>query len=470
MDKLLLNKDRLLVGIFSTSQQVKYGKTSSGKPIYMIKPIDKSLPSFWMTFGSHQKGKLVVLFKYSEKLSTNKNTLPFGELYRIIGPATDNLITALLYNHQIFRKDLKIKLTINPQELNIKRKDLTDLNIFSIDPKGCVDIDDALSIEKINNKYIVGVHIAQPIYWLTKNDIIERYKCAFSTLYVENNIELWSKEIVMESSLIANKIRPAYSILFTIEDNKIINTESFPSMIINKLNTNYEEIDYPHIKELNILSEKILNKQLDSHELVAEWMVLTNNYIGKTFKNIPYRVQSISNNMDVSDNEIKKLFNNFSMESAEYSYDKEYHASLDLIKYTHFTSPIRRIIDTIIHYSITYNDTFDIDIDRINFLDKQTKKFHRQIEFNKIVDNIKDFDTIGWLYKKMNNIWLVYFKELGLVKVIVVDNKLAYLVKQEEYDKYIIGNSYPFKIYKKEGFLPSEKILIVPDIILYEKY
>lgn len=39
--------------------------------------------------------------------------------------------------------------------------DLREKNIFTIDPVTAKDLDDALSIEKINdNDYLIGVHIA----------------------------------------------------------------------------------------------------------------------------------------------------------------------------------------------------------------------------------------------------------------------------------------------------------------------
>ena len=41
------------------------------------------------------------------------------------------------------------------------RRDFRDLNVCSIDPPGCTDIDDALHIRELpNGNYEVGVHIA----------------------------------------------------------------------------------------------------------------------------------------------------------------------------------------------------------------------------------------------------------------------------------------------------------------------
>jgi len=179
MDLTKLN-NRILVGLLSTSQQVKLGKTKSGKPIFLVSPLDKSLPKFWMTYGGKLQGKIVVLFKFKEIKDANL----IGELHSVIGLATnENLSKALIYHYEINRKNNELTGEINSNEYKIERKDLTHLNIFSIDPKGCIDIDDALSIEKIDDYYKVGVHIAQPICWLTKDEIIEKSKVAFSTLY-----------------------------------------------------------------------------------------------------------------------------------------------------------------------------------------------------------------------------------------------------------------------------------------------
>ncbi len=464
--------NRILVGTLSTSQQVKLGKTKSGKPIFLVSPLDKKLPKFWMTYGGKLQGKIIVLFKFKEIKDNNL----MAELYNVIGLANEeNLSKALMYHYEINRKETELNCKLNDNESKITRKDLSHLNVFSIDPKGCIDIDDALSIEKENSTYKVGVHIAQPICWLTKQEIEEKAKIAFSTLYCESNVELWNKKIVENSSLEKNKTKFAYSTIFTIKDNTIDFIESFPSIIIPKINTCYEEIDFSDIQDLLKLTKQIINKDIDSHELVSFWMIQTNNFIGKKYTDIPLRVQKeiISEKMLDIDPKIKNTFLQFNQESASYSssLDETFHSSLKLDNYTHFTSPIRRIIDTIIHYQITYNQKIEIDLVRINLLDKHTIKFHRQMKLNEIInsipENINNEETNGWIYKKLSNYkWLVYFENIGLLKVDIVDKKLEYLIKDEESEKYKIGFSYPFKIYKKPGFLPNEKILIVPGFSL----
>jgi hypothetical protein len=250
----------------------------------------------------------------------------------------------------------------------------------------------------------------------------------------------------------------------TVENNKIINTESYPSIIINKLNTDYDSINYPNIMECKSITEKIINKGIDSHELVSYWMIQANQYIGNTFDKMIFRTQ---NKKEIEEKEldpqIKQIFSQVQQEGASYSYDKDYHHSLGLTKYTHMTSPIRRIVDTIIHWNITYPDSqiiFD-SLDKINILDKKTKKFHRQLNLIDIINKLPDIsEKIGWLYSRDNNKCMIYFEDIGFMKVKLWNDKFDYLKQDEDFSKYIIGKSYNFKIEKVNGILPNNRIWI----------
>ena len=112
-------------------QQVKYGKTKAGKPIYQIHPLKKILPPFWITYGGNLTGRLIIEFKFKEW--PNDSKLPFAETVSIIGILDDSiLIKTLLKHYQVDRKDFSNKLEINHFEKSIERKNLKDLTIFSI--------------------------------------------------------------------------------------------------------------------------------------------------------------------------------------------------------------------------------------------------------------------------------------------------------------------------------------------------
>ena len=163
----------MIIGYFSTSQQITYGKTKNNKIIYLVKPFDNTLPPYLVPYGGKLKGKLIIVFDIN------------GSIMRVIGLMNEsNIIITLQYNYNIYRKKLNIDpLQLNILEEQIIRKEIYDRIIFSIDPLECKDVDDALSFYFENNIYIVSIYIAQPIIWLSENIMMNRLHTAFSTLY-----------------------------------------------------------------------------------------------------------------------------------------------------------------------------------------------------------------------------------------------------------------------------------------------
>jgi hypothetical protein len=160
---------------------------------------------------------------------------------------------------------------------------------------------------------------------------------------------------------------------------------------------------------------------------------------------------------------------------AVYSLTDDYHSSLDIKRYVHFTSPIRRIIDTIIHWNICYDDKIVINLDRINFLDKQTKKFHRDMHMIEVINGLSDerskqsleptskpsgFDEQekeGYVYEINHNKMIVYFHNIGFLKVKLWSDKFNFLEYKNEYK---IGSKINCTINKIPGFLPKDRLLV----------
>lgn len=443
-------RKKILVGYFSTSQLTTFGKTKSGAKIFLVKSFTANLPNFLISYKGKLKGKIIIRFKY---LHWNKK-LPTGTIVDVLGIMNQhNLIKTLMFHYNIYPKKIKII----PEEQKINRINYTNLNTCSIDPIGCQDIDDALSLEIKKNKVFVGVHIAQPIYYLNKDTIKKRLETQFSTLYLDKNINLWGDEITKLSSLSLNEIKPAYSIIFEIQDNKIVNITNNPSFVKNKYVLNYES-ENKLVDQLIFYTSKLTSIK-DTHDLVSYWMVKVNTFMGNKYKNskLPFRI----NNSDIKclNDSIENIFKSRDIETSSYSFSENKHKVLGVENYIHFTSPIRRIIDTLNHYYITYQEKIHFNLCELNDLDQRTKRFHRMIELNKKVNNLPDeLETIGYFYKLIkDNICEIYTKELGFVRLELYKLKFEYKTIKKEYNK---GDSIKIKIIKKKGFLPFEKYFI----------
>lgn len=490
-----VRESKSLIGIFSTSQTQRFGKNKRGNVIFLVSPLDNKLPSFLISYGGKLKGKIAVKFKFTHW----EQKLPSGEIIDVIGNYNEeNMLPILMYHYNVYPKRIKNKELIkNPLEETITRRKYNS-NIFSIDPDNCMDIDDALSIDIINNITIIGVHIAQPICWITEDDIKSKMNTQFSTLYLyETRKDLWGDQVTNEASLFEGQEKPAYTTLYYYEDNKLVKTEDFPSTITNTKKLSYDNAhNFEYAERLKIFTQE-LTKVKDYHELVSYWMLLTNKTIGNKFaeanKKIPYRVNSEklsfeNPNFEGLSLDIRNKFSSKKIEAASYSIDDNRHATLNVENYCHFTSPIRRLIDTYIHYYLTYcfdTNILDFDCISMNYLDQQTKKFHRELDLNKSINLIFEksniCDAVGYIYQFIsNNVIEVYLlpingHEIGFVKVKLYHHKFDYLIDKEKDDnkltltlseekiEYYIGQKINLKLQKLEATLPKNKLLISLD-------
>ena len=491
-------RNKLIIGYFSTSQQVKFGKTKSGNTIYQVTTFDQNLPYFLVSYGGKLVGKIIITFKFKDW----NNALPKGEIVNVIGLYDEsNLINTLQYINSIYRKNIfkSSEYKLNDFESKIKRE-LINTTVFSIDPVDCIDVDDALSIDETDDSWIVGVYIAQPICWLSESELMTRSIDSFSTLYSQpfaSNNNLWGDQITKNASLTQGEIKPVYYIKFIINKFSKQISEIFhgPGQIINSIKTDYEScLSYPIIKKLFGITSFLSNEIIDTHQLVSYWMVKANNFLGSFQKlkelNIPYRImkkeETGTNNFgNIIDSDIRQIFLNRTNESAIYQINCEtnYHSGLEKFDYIHFTSPIRRVIDCLIHWCLTYNvnfgsllEKYSLDIQHFNSLDSNTKKYHNNIKLLNCINELKwDQDDMieidGVIYEKFEdkNIWTIWTNELGFQRVKMWDNKFDYLKDanfKKSIDKINIGDRLKLKIYRKTGFLPKEKILIVSSLNL----
>ena len=288
--------------------------------------------------------------------------------------------------------------------INSVATNLTHLKTYTIDNSQTIEIDDAISLEKLSGHYKLWIHIASPASHIEYESAIDKKaRKLISTVYLSTNTLYMLPKILINNkfNLIDNQERKSLSlgVIFN-DDGSVSYSEIVQSIIKVNYRLSYPEadelIDYAPKEEedLSIISTllqhrkcwrmnlgaieilesygkfiledkistlKIIDQTL-SRQLISEAMILYGNIISDYTKinkiPVPYRVQDGVDK--VSGDNIKEsknnVLNNFllkkNMGKTYYSINPMKHHSLGLTSYLHATSPIRRYADLLVHYQL----------------------------------------------------------------------------------------------------------------------
>ena len=389
--------------------------------------------------------KVVVSFTSSRQDKEYINANLVRRIGHITDPGID--ILSIVADHEIeteftesYLDELaKLPTSVSEKDL-VDRRDLRDKMIFTIDGDDTKDIDDAISIEKLDNGNIkLGVHIADVSNYIKENSVLdlEARKRGTSTYLVDRVIPMFHHQISNGiCSLNPDEDRLTISCEMEIDDKgKLVDYEIFPSVIhsrkqmtYKKVNEILEENKIPEgyeefadtLKRMNELAHTIREERLkrgaidfdtdeakiiadtdgkavdvilrdrgEGERLIEDFMVCANETVASHFfyMDLPslYRVHGmpdeerlerflnilsglgISIKADLKNmkpkviqvivEELKKYpeFRVLStkllscMDKAIYSPENIGHFALASKIYTHFTSPIRRYPDLMIH-------------------------------------------------------------------------------------------------------------------------
>lgn len=185
------------------------------------------------------------------------NNAVLAEITTIIGHKNDVGvdIEALVYKHMFspkFPDEVLEELDYIPDEVRkedkVGRKDLTDDVIFTIDGDDTKDIDDAISIKKLDNgNYELGVHIADVSYYVKPGTKLydEAYERGTSVYLVDRVIPMLPHKLSNGiCSINPNVERLAQSCVMEI-DNKgnVISHEIFESVIKSRIQMTYKKVN-----------------------------------------------------------------------------------------------------------------------------------------------------------------------------------------------------------------------------------
>lgn len=343
------------------------------------------------------------------------------------------------FNAEVMREIKRIPETIDPKEKD-KREDLTGIVTITIDGEDAKDLDDAISVEKIDKGYRLGVHIADVSHYVTAGSAIDKEAYHRGTsVYVTDRVVPMLPHALCNGicSLNPRVERLALTCMMDIDKKgEIMSHRIFPSVIKTTERMTYTKVnqilagdedakkEYPHLlsmciymkvlsdiirkrreglgaidfdaKEAKILVDEkgkpidvVLRERGQAERMIEDFMIAANECVashvkwmevpsmyrihetpepkkvrefakvaktlGYTFQGgiqsvYPAQFQKMLSEAKGQENySVLSSFMLRSMQKARYDNRPIGHFGLALKDYLHFTSPIRRYPDLVVH-------------------------------------------------------------------------------------------------------------------------
>jgi ribonuclease R len=212
-------------------------------------PMDIYIPLGKLMGGVHGQKAIGKLTNWKDDAKS-----PNGEIIEVLGDAGDNdvEIHSILHEYDLpysFDEDVlaeseAIPLEIPQSEID-KRLDMRDVLTFTIDPETAKDFDDALSVEWVDGKMKVGVHIADVSHYLRPDTDLDKEALARGTsVYLVDRVVPMLPERLSNGlcSLRPHEDKLCFSAIFTLDQNGHVLDEWFGRTVIySDCRMTYEE-------------------------------------------------------------------------------------------------------------------------------------------------------------------------------------------------------------------------------------
>lgn len=288
--------------------------------------------------------------------------------------------------------------------LNNLRKDLTHLNIYTIDPSGSTDADDGFSIvDHSDNCYDLYIHIADPTSFFEVNDPV--FKCirlnGVSQYPLFNQARHMFHSNYVNACTLINGMKPAITVKICIQDDIIVSKECILSTIHcdpeyrftyenvghilkNKIGSYYN--DLLKVKTITDMMRSQRTTRTSTLSIPAKISLINNKIVYRTFDEYTIRTKQMIEELAIQTNHIianiildnkgNQILNrsctslkegiltetgNFILDiisnefRAKYGTQIDKHIILNLETYCHFTSPLRRFSDCITHFILKHS-------------------------------------------------------------------------------------------------------------------
>ena len=515
-------KKMVIPGVVVLKHNKTYGRHANGKLMYKCIPDDPKIPAFLVPYEMKKMGfskvfmNLYVTFCFSEWAQKH----PLGVIHQVIGPI-DELVN--FYEYQLYCKNVNASL----QKLTKKTMDaLKDVGsgdsaiyekidkiypgiedrsawqVFSIDPEGSVDFDDAFSVRQVGEDItMVSIYISNVTIWLDVLNLWEHLTNRVSTIYLPDKKRTMLPTILSDNlcSLLSKYTRYAFTMdvyisntTFEIHDIKYLNTKvrlykNYVYEAAGLLKDENYKMLYGLVK--NGLSR--INKYAymevigDSHDLVQYLMIFMNYHCAKELLGKENGIFRAVKKRYGCDDKIPALppdvLNTITMmksysgryvdiQKSGYSPDVIAHEMMNMDAYVHITSPIRRLVDLLNMIQIqknmgllqlspgayTFYENWCLKIEDINKDTKSIKKIHADCNLLYVCDkNPELIDQIhkGYAFSKKEVTYenaeykyeyLVYLPDMNITNRIF-SNHEDLLYSSQEYKLYLFNDEEKFK-------------------------
>jgi exoribonuclease R len=355
------------------------------------------------------------------------------------------------------------------------------VEIYSIDPFGCKDIDDALHCIKTSSGWQVGIHIADVSSYIPEGSIydlelakrVETFYSDYATFTHQNMMP--NIMSLGHASLLDSKTSRSFSVLIEYDENFVVTDTSFQKTLIKvKENLSYDQaqqlIDTQQNQSLVNLYE--FGKKLvvgaienyDTHKMVEVFMILANKIVAEHLAKVNptgviVRTQNSSTSQTVlcENQTLNEKHLNSLYERAIYKVgfdEKSTHSSLGLSCYTHFTSPIRRYVDILVHRELYRSISGGMSrlesvetIDRINTYSKYYKKLQRYTKLLykiEALEKVTEFEAYIVSLSSDSNQIRVYVSSLEIeIDIKVINKKFSQIIENisENENELVIINT-----------------------------
>lgn len=270
-----------IAGVLQLTNRTLYGMTSRKVPLYLFTPLNRGFPDMAVASTARKKDKNLLVLVNPVGAYEPGATMQRGAIHSVIGECGDMSAErkAITYAYSPIRWQT-FPAIVEPEGAD--HTSIEDVPTINIDPPGCRDIDDCVSLWRTRESTHVAITIADVGEWVKSNPWMEYAANIGQTLYDSDGKILYSMfPHEQRMSLTPGVRRLGIALMFDFPDNAPVTNMRFEEVsIVNKASYTYDNVheatDFP-VKTLRSICEYLAKKPLpDAHEWIETLMTTYN--------------------------------------------------------------------------------------------------------------------------------------------------------------------------------------------------